>query len=78
MGKDRSGRYHPPKGKPSGINKEEGLGIQATPPEKMNEYNKITDRYTEGEDELSPDVHLLHHNRNLSKGESTKNMVNDK
>ncbi len=38
MGKDQNGVFHPGKGKPSGVNKEEGLGIQATPPEKMNEY----------------------------------------
>lgn len=38
MGKDQNGVFHPGKGKPSGINKEEGLGIQETHTEKMNEY----------------------------------------
>ena len=44
MGKDRDGTFHPGKGKPSGANKEEGLGAQATPPEKMNEYNEMTEK----------------------------------
>ncbi len=70
MGKDRDGVFHPGKGKPSGVNKEEGFGIQPTDPEHLDEYNEITDKYTEGEDELSPAVHLRHPNRNTSKGET--------
>jgi hypothetical protein len=69
MGKDRSGVFHPGKGKPSGINKEEGLGIQPTDPEHMKEYDEITEKYLESEDELSQAVHLRHPNRNTSKGE---------
>jgi hypothetical protein len=71
MGKDRSGVFHPGKGKPSGINKEEGLGIQPTDPQQMDEYNEMTDKYTEGEDKLSSAVHLRHPNRNTSKGENS-------
>jgi hypothetical protein len=71
MGKDREGTFHPGKGKPSGINKEEGLGIQATPPEKMDEYLEISDKYTAGEDQLAEHVPLRHPNRNTSKGEDT-------
>ncbi|TDH21442.1 hypothetical protein EXU57_19800 [Segetibacter sp. 3557_3] len=71
MGKDDNGVFHPGKGKPSGINKEEGLGIQATPPEKMDEYLEITDKYTIGEDTLDPSVPVRHPNRNTSKGEDT-------
>jgi len=69
MGKDQNGVFHPGKGKPSGVNKEEGLGIQATPPEKMNEYLEISEKYTLGEDELDPAVPVRHPNRNTSKGE---------
>lgn len=71
MGKDRSGVFHPGKGKPSGINKEEGLGIQPTDAEHMKEYDEITEKYVEGEDELSPAIHMRHPNRNTSKGEDT-------
>ena len=70
MGKDESGTFHPGKGKPSGVNKEEGLGIQATPPEHMDQYNEVTDKYTDGE-ELAPNVPVRHPNRNTSKGEDT-------
>jgi hypothetical protein len=71
MGKDRNGKYHPPKGKPSGAGKsEDGLGIQATPPEKMEQYEKITERYTIDDDTLAPDVHLRHPNRNTEKGQT--------
>src|SRR5205809_395866 len=71
MGKDKSGVFHPGKGKPSGINKEEGLGIQPTDPERIDEYNEITEKYVESEDELSSSVHFRHPNRNTSKGENT-------
>jgi hypothetical protein len=69
MGKDENGVFHPGKGKPSGINKEEGLGLHPTTPEKMDEYIEMTDKYTTGEDELDPSVPLRHRNRNTSKGE---------
>ncbi|MCW3111764.1 MAG: hypothetical protein JWR18_160 [Segetibacter sp.] len=77
MGKDQNGTFHPGKGMPSGANKEEGLGFQATPPEKMEEYLEITDRYTDGEDKLAEDVPVRHPNRNTSKGEETKRGENN-
>src|SRR4028119_2307527 len=69
MGKDQSGTYHPGKGKPSGVNKEEGLGIHPTPPEDMDQYLELTEKYTIGEDELDPAIPIRHPNRNTSKGE---------
>ncbi len=72
MGKDQNEVFHPGKGKPSGANKEEGLGLQATGPEKMEEYLEITDKYTTGKDELAPGVPVKHPNRNTSKSEETK------
>jgi len=69
FGKDDNGVFHPGKGKPSGINKEEGLGFQATPPDKLEEYLELTEKYTTGEDELDPSVRVRHPNRNTSKGE---------
>ncbi|MBA2562336.1 MAG: hypothetical protein H0V14_05370, partial [Chitinophagaceae bacterium] len=71
MGKDKTGKFHPGKGKPSGINKKEGLGIHSTSSENMKQYDEITEKYIEGEDELSPNVSLRHPNRNTSKGEDT-------
>src|SRR3954468_20398896 len=69
MGKDEHGVFHPGKGKPSGVNKEEGLGIQPTEPEKMEEYLDISDKYTTDPDKLDPSLHIRHPNRNTSKGE---------
>lgn len=68
MGKDREGKYHPPKGKPSAADKSEGLGLRRSlAPEELEQDELMTERYTVGEDELSPDIHLLHPNRNTSK-----------
>jgi len=70
MGKDENGVFHPGKVKPSGVNKEEsGSGIQATPPEKMDEYLEVTEKYFINDDELEPSVPVRHPNRNTSKGE---------
>jgi hypothetical protein len=70
MGKDDNGVFHPGKGKPSGVNKEEsGTGIQATPPEKMDDYIDVTKEYFVDDDELQPAVPVRHPNRNTSKGE---------
>jgi hypothetical protein len=76
MSKDQNGTFHPGKGKPSGANKEEGLGFVSTPPEKLEEYLEITDKYTTGEDELAPGVPLRHPNRNTEKGEEIKGGYN--
>lgn len=72
MGKDDNDVFHPGKGKPSGVNKEEsGSGIQATPPEKMDEYIEVTEKYFVNDDELEPSVTVRHPNRNTSKGENS-------
>src|SRR5689334_18121800 len=70
-GKDSNGVFHPGKGKPSGINKDEGLGILPTEPEKMDQYLELTEKYTDGEDRLAENVPVRHKNRNTSKGEDT-------
>lgn len=78
MGKDQNGTFHPGKGKPSGANKEEGLGVANTAPENIEQYLDITEKYTSGADELQPSVKLEHPNRNTSKGEPTKTGYNPK
>lgn len=70
MGKDDNGVFHPGKGRPSGANKEEGLGLQPTDPEKMDDYIETTEKYTVGADELDPSVTVRHPNRNTTKGET--------
>ena len=70
MGKDRSGNFHPPKGKPSGGHKEEGLGLRKTiGPDDLEQDERMTERYTTGPDELAEDVPVRHPNRNTQKNE---------
>ncbi|MBA3648147.1 MAG: hypothetical protein H0W62_06295 [Chitinophagales bacterium] len=75
-GKTRENKYIPPKGKPSGSGKEEGLGMRPTLDsedlEKDLERDKeITEKYTSGVDELAANVHLRHSNRNRQKHRDT-------
>ncbi len=70
MSKDKDGTYHPPKGKPGGAGKSEGLGAQATPPEKLEQYEAVSDRYMADDDTLGAEVHLRHPNRNTDKGKA--------
>lgn len=77
MGKDDNGTFHPGKGMPSGVNKEEGLGLQPTAPEDMEQYLEMTDKYTADEDTMADHVQVRHRNRNTSKGESTFKQKNN-
>jgi len=69
MGKDRAGRFHPKKGKPSDDTKE-GLGLRPTmPADDLEKDQEMTDKYTEDADTLAPGVRMLHPNRNTNKQE---------
>lgn len=64
------GRDH--RGKPSGINKQEGLGLRPDMPlEKINSDIKMTNKYIAKEDKLADNVKLRHHNRNTDKVKPT-------
>jgi hypothetical protein len=64
MGKDH-------RGKPSGIDKNEDLGLRKTmPPEKLESDEDMTEKYTTGPDELNDSVPVRHPNRNTSKGDN--------
>src|SRR5690349_14931377 len=86
MGKDRDGKFHPKKGKPSGKGNE-GLGLRPSiTPEELEQDLEMTEKYTSGEDELANNVHLLHPNRNTNKrrnvvkkeaGDESDKTVND-
>jgi hypothetical protein len=68
MGKDKNGKYIPPKGRPSGSGRESsGLrdAFAATDPEKDQE---LDDKYLEQPDEPAANVYVRHHNRNVDKG----------
>ncbi|MCE7067011.1 hypothetical protein [Dyadobacter sp. CY326] len=71
MGKDESGGFHPLKGKPSVVNKVEGLGIPNTPSDKLEEFLERDDEYVADDLTLDPSVPVRHPNRNTSKGENS-------
>lgn len=68
MGKDREGKYHPRKGKPSGALRE-GTGVQELDTSALEEHLEIAEKYTEGEEEPAPNIHVRHPNRNVDKRE---------
>lgn len=68
MGKDREGKFHPRKGKPSGSVRE-GIGLQPIDSTAMEERLAIADKYTDGEEQPAPNIHLRHPNRNVDKRE---------
>jgi hypothetical protein len=71
MGKDQSGGFHPPKGKPSAINKVEDLGISNAPAEKLEDFLELDSEYVADDFTLDPSVPVRHPNRNTSKGENS-------
>ncbi len=73
MGKDREGKFHPRKGKPAGPGKIEGkTGLKEINTNAIEDYLEIADKYTTGEEEPAPNIHVRHPNRNVDKGEERK------
>ena len=68
MGKDREGKFHPRKGKPSGSMKET-TGLLPLDTSALDEQLELADKYTEGEDQPAPNIHVRHPNRNVDKRE---------
>lgn len=68
MGKDREGKYHPRKGKPSGALRE-GAGLQPINTSTIEEQFEIAEKYTHGEEQPAPNIHVRHPNRNVDKRE---------
>ena len=70
MSKDKNGTYLPPKGKPTGSDRDTHQlkdAFAVTDPETENESAA---KYTkDGTDELADGIHVRHMNRNLHKGE---------
>ena len=76
MGKDREGRFHPAKGKPSNDTKER-LGLRSTMnADDLKQDEEMTEKYTESDDKLAPGVRMKHPNRNTIKDEDYKKEKN--
>jgi hypothetical protein len=69
MGKDREGKFHPRKGKPTGPMKTEGAGLKSLNTQSIDNSFEIADKYTVGEEEPAANVHVRHPNRNIDKRE---------
>src|SRR5688500_10231267 len=69
MAKDREGKFHPRKGKPSGSMRTEGSGPKPVSSSAFEENLEIAEKYTVGEEEPAPHVNLRHRNRNVDKRE---------
>ena len=78
MGKDREGKYHPPKGKPSG--KKTQKGVTTTKSSTLDHQLEIEEKYTDHPDieAISANVRVRHPNRNVDKGSDRKLAENKK
>lgn len=68
MGKERNGRFIPPKGKPSGSGKETAGLKNAFAVNDPDTDNAIASKYAENIEDLAPNI-VRHKNRNVNKGE---------
>ncbi|HEX8038217.1 MAG TPA: hypothetical protein VF490_03680 [Chryseosolibacter sp.] len=68
MGKDREGKFHPRKGRPSGTARE-GVGLQPIDSSALEDRRGIAEKYTNEMEEPAPNIHLRHPNRNVDKRE---------
>jgi hypothetical protein len=78
MGKDREGKYHPPKGKPSGTKTQKG--ITTTDSSALEDQLKLEEKYAINSeaDEVEANVPVRHPNRNVDKGSPQKLNENKK
>jgi hypothetical protein len=68
MGKDREGKFHPRKGKPSGALRD-AVGLQPINTSTLEDQLEIAEKYTDGEEQPAPNIHFRHPNRNVDKRE---------
>ncbi len=77
MGKDREGKFHPRKGKPSGSLRTDTPGLKPISTGSYEEHLEIADKYTVGEEEPAPNLRVRHRNRNTDKREERKTETSD-
>lgn len=77
MGKDKHGRFIPPKGKPSGNHRESELGLRENmPPEALEQDRAMTEKYTASEDTPAANLPLRHPNRHTHNDQPAKDKQN--
>lgn len=68
MGKERNGRFLPPKGRPSGSGKDTAGLKDAFAVNDPETDHEIANRYADNIEDLAPNM-VRHKNRNVNKGE---------
>jgi hypothetical protein len=76
MGKDREGKFHPRKGKPSAT-MNESAGLKPISTGAFEENLEIADKYTVRDEEPSPHLRIMHRNRNVDKREDRQQQRSD-
>jgi hypothetical protein len=78
MGKDREGKFHPRKGKPSGEgSRTDSPGLKPIATGSFEEHLEIAEKYTVGEEEPAPNLRVRHPNRNVDKREERQQEKSD-
>ncbi|HYG20604.1 MAG TPA: hypothetical protein VD816_16810 [Ohtaekwangia sp.] len=72
MGKDREGKFHPGKGRPSGTGKEIDQELHLSEPGALEQYIEMAEKYTDEATEEAANVRIRHPNRNPDKGEERR------
>lgn len=67
MGKDREGKFHPSKGKPTGPGKDNNVELHLKDDGALDLYLETAEKYTEGQEEMPANVKVRHPNRNTDK-----------
>ncbi len=63
MGKNKDGKYIPPKGKPSGEGRSKAGLKPVVNLDNLDERNEIADKYTDGPDMPAANVRVMNPNR---------------
>jgi len=69
MGKDREGKFIPPKGKPSGDGQPKAGLKPVNNLDNLDARDEIADKYTDGPDQPAANVPVSHPNRNTNKND---------
>ena len=74
MGKDREGKYHPPKGKPSEAGNKKGITSPPVSKKKVKKQDQLENKYDlDSDNEAVENVKVMHPNRNENKNLDRQN-----
>jgi hypothetical protein len=78
MAKEREGKYHPPKGKPSSVGKVKASELQIRDIDNIEQSFELADKYTTGDTEEVLGIHIRHPNRDVQKNRKEKSGTGSK